>query len=92
MKTKEFMKKWAKGIKQITPFQQARITYFNSYIMLFGILAGIIVTLLVWETVWWLSIILIAAFINTVIVQLGNYQKYKLLKSLETNYKEVENE
>lgn len=86
---KEFFRRWKKGISQMTSFQQARIIYFNSYIMLFGILAGFVFSLFNIKQLWWLSVILFAAFINTIIVQIGNYQRYKLLKSLFTNEKEV---
>lgn len=88
---KEFMQRWKKGVTEMSPFQQARIIYFNTYIMLFGILAGFFVTLLNPKGFWWLSIILIAAFINTCIVQVGNYQKYKTLKSIFTCKKEEKN-
>jgi len=88
----EFFSRWKRGISGITPFQAARVTYFNTYIMLFGILMGLGVSIAFYETMWWIGIILAAAFVNVVIVQLGNYQKYQLLKGLETNEKEVENE
>jgi len=82
---RDFFKKWKKGIMDITPFQQARIVYWNTYIMILGIKLGIFVS---YRTeVWWLFIILIAALVNTLVVQLGNYQKYILLKRLESNLK-----
>lgn len=81
--SKEFLHKWKKGIQSITPLQQASIVYKNSWVMIIGILAGIIFTLFNLKQLWWLTIILAAAFVNTLIVQLGNWQKYKMLKSLE---------
>jgi len=89
---KEFMARWKQGILKITPHQQSKITYKNTYIMLFGVLAGFVSTLFFLKTLWWLSIILLAAFVNTIILQIGNYQKYQLLKSIETMKREVENE
>lgn len=88
--TKQYFKRWGEGIKNITPYQQSKVMYQNTYIMLFGILAGVIFTFFNFGNLWWLSIILIAAFVNTVIVQLGNWQKYLLLKTLEASIKEVE--
>jgi hypothetical protein len=76
----EFFKRWGEGIRNITPFQSARITYFNTWIMVLGIILGLIFT---FDKVWWLFIILIAALVNTLIVQAGNYQKYKLLKGIK---------
>lgn len=86
---KEFGKRWKQGIVAISPFQQARMTYFNTFIILFGVLAGLVVTLFNLENLWWLSVILVGALGNTVIIQIGNYQKYKLLKMLSHKYKEV---
>ena len=90
---KEFFHRWGQGIRNITPYQQSKITYQNTYIMLFGIFMGVFFTLFRFKELWWLTIILIAAFVNTSIVQLGNYQKYQTLKRFETIIKEVkENE
>lgn len=78
-----FLNKWMQGIRDITPFQQARITYFNTYIMVFGILAGVIISFIGWEKLWWLGVILLAALFNTIIIQVSNYQKYHALKKIE---------
>ncbi len=80
---KEFMSRFKDGVVNITPYQQARIVYKNSYLMLFGVLAGLIFTLFSFKNLWWLSIILFSAFINTVVVQIGNYQKYIAFKNIE---------
>lgn len=79
---KSFFQRWKNGITSITAYQQARITYWNTYIMIIGIISGIIVTFFFLETIWWLTIILFSALINTVVVQLGNYQKYITLRRL----------
>jgi len=98
MKPKEFFREWKKGIRQITPYQQSRIIFQNTWLMLFGILIGFVFTLFNFSNFWWLSIILFSAFINTIVVQIGNYQKYKTLKDMHDNFfqikknKEVANE
>jgi|TARA_R100000093_G_scaffold70867_2_gene45029 membrane glycosyltransferase len=80
---KEFGERWKKGIEGITPLQQTRTSINSTWIMLVGIVAGLIITLIAIKTLWWLSIILTGALFNTVVVQIGNYQKYFILKRLE---------
>ena len=81
------MSKWKQGIVSITPFQMARITYWNTYIMIIGIKLGILFSYL--GKVWWLLVVLTAALINTAVVQIGNYQKYVMLKQIERGLKNV---
>lgn len=81
MKEKSFLAKWKDGILAITPFQQARITYFNTYIIFIGLIVGM--TYARKYELYWLLIILIGAFFNTAMQQLGNYQKYITYKRLE---------
>lgn len=76
------IKRWIEGVRAITPYQRARIIYFNTYIMVIGILAGLVVTLFFLKTAWWLTIILLAALINTFVVQIGNYQNYATLREI----------
>jgi len=80
---KEFMQRWKKGIAEMTPLQQSRIIYHNTWLMLFGILAGAFFSLFNLRDLWWLTIILVAAFVNTVVVQIGNYQKYTIHRRIE---------
>jgi len=88
---KEFFARWKRGIEEITPVQQSSVMYKNTFIMLIGILLGIIFTLFNLKNLWWLTIILSSAFVNTLVVQIGNFQKYQLLKRMFANNKEVEN-
>ena len=80
---KEFGVRWKKGIVDMTQLQQANIIYHNTWLMLFGIAAGAFFTFYNLKQLWWLTIILIAAFFNTSVVQLGNYQKCRMLKNVE---------
>lgn len=79
---KEFFARWKKGIEGITPVQQAKVSYQSTYIIIIGILAGLLASLFNIRAMWWLAIILTGALINTVILQIGNYQKYVTLKRL----------
>lgn len=72
---KEFMVRWKLGIEGITPLQQVKGQLNSTYIMLIGIACGFVISLFGFKNLWWLSIILGAAFFNTLISALGLFQK-----------------
>lgn len=84
---KEFFRRWREGIEGITPLQQASATYKNTWIMIIGLFLGFLYSVWQIKNLWWLSIILAAALMNTLIMQIGNYQKYKALKRMEEAFK-----
>jgi len=61
----------------------------STYIMLIGILCGFVITLFNLKNLWWLSIILGAAFFNTGVSALGLWQKKIALGNIENMFKEV---
>ena len=93
---KEFFKRWGKGIEGITPYQQTKMLFISNVIMFIGIFCGLIVSLFLFSSLWWLTIVLLGGVINILINMLATWQKLVLLKtiedSLKENYKEVENE
>ena len=80
----EFMSRWKEGIEGITPLQQTNTQLWGSTIMIIGILAGIIVSIVAFNNLWWVMIILIGALINSLIQFLGVLQKRIALKRIET--------
>ena len=72
---KEYFSRWKDGINKVTPLQQIKLQINSTYIMLIGILGGIIISIIGVKTLWWLLIILSAAFINTSVQLIGLYQK-----------------
>lgn len=80
---KEFFSRWKQGIEGITPLQQAKMAYKSTWIILVGIVAGIIVSFFTMKQLWWLLVILVGALLNTITVQIGNYQKMKIMERLE---------
>ena len=86
LEPKEFFKRWKEGIEGITPLQQSKSIYMNHWIMIIGLLCGLYICLINLTNLWWLAIILAAGFINALIIQIGNYQKYILLKRMEVKY------
>lgn len=80
---KEFGQRWKKGVEGITPLAQVRSQLTFTWITLSGILCGIIVSAWNLTSLWWLGIILIAAFGNTIVGFIGIYQKYKQLLRIQ---------
>ena len=72
---KEFFERWKLGILQVTELQKINTQIKSTWIMIIGIIMGIVICIINIKTVWWLLIILIAALINTSIQQLSLYQK-----------------
>ena len=79
----EFGKRWKQGIEGITPMQNVKSQIFFTCMILFGLIGGIFVSILAWKTLWWLSIILIAAYGNTYFSAIALYQKYIQLKRIK---------
>lgn len=82
--SKEFLAKWKKGIQAITPLQQASINFKNHWIIIFGIICGLVISLFHFKNYWWASIILVGALINSVVQQIGNYQKLIDIRRMES--------
>ena len=80
---KGFMDKWKKGIEQVTPLQQTNAQITFTKITLVGIFCGFVAGIIAWRNLWWLCIILGAAFGNTYMGLLALKQKKKLLEQFE---------
>ena len=82
MNTKEFFKRWKRGIMSITPIQMIRteiIGYIGSIIGL--LLSGII--LIFFAESWYLTITIFFIIIIQFIGLIGKYQQFNTLKTLE---------
>ena len=80
---KEYGARWKKGIEGVTPLQQLKVQMQSTWIMLVGIVAGIVICLIAIKSYWWLLLILVGALGNTSVQQLGLWQKVKIFKQLE---------
>ena len=58
--------------------------------MLIGILCGFVICLFAIESLWWLAIILGAAFFNTGVSAIGLWQRKDALSKFEKIFKEEE--
>lgn len=79
----EFMERWKTGMEGVTQVQQLGMQIWSLRIMLIGILCGFVIALIGYKNLWWLAIILFAAFFNTVIQYLGVWQKKRIFEKLE---------
>ena len=77
---KEFMVRFKSGLEGVTMLQKVALQIWSTIIMLIGILCGIVITLFVFKTAWWLTIILCAALFNTLIQLLSLWQQKRILK------------
>lgn len=85
---KEFFRKWKEGMQKITPFQQTKIILFGNVLVVIGIIIGLITTFLI--QVWWLFIILCGSFFLTGMGFLAALQKYWVLKKINEEIEEIE--
>lgn len=79
---KEFFARWKSGIEGITPYQQTKMQLHSMYIIIIGIICGIVICLFAFKTLWWLFIILVGALFNSIVQLLGTWQKLQVLKKV----------
>lgn len=87
---KEFMKRWAKGIEGITPVQQTRTMILGTWLIITGIVWGLVVVAM--SGTWWMFIILIGSLPITIMQMVGLYQKYAKQKTVEKTMSRIEKE
>jgi len=78
-----FWSKWKKGIEMISPLQSLEAQQKSNYVMLFGLVAGMIVMLWKLKDFWWIELILGASLFNQSFTMLGIWQRIKIIKKLE---------
>lgn len=78
--TKEFFVRWKQGIENVTPLQQTKISLFGIFLIVVGIIIGIITT--VFTKTWWLTIILTGSLFLTSMNLIGQLQKLFSLNKL----------
>ena len=89
---KQFFHRWKEGIDGITALQQTNSQIQATLIMTVGVLCGLVISIINWKNVWWLTIVLTGALFNTLIQLLGLLQKRNILKRFEINTMEVQDD
>lgn len=85
---KEFTERWKKGVEGITPLQKIKTQVGGTKIMLIGLIAGLVISIIGWKNLWWVAIILVGALFNTGVQFLGLIQQRKLLENLKNQFME----
>lgn len=80
----EFRQRFSEGVQGITPLQQKKSQLFFTWLVILGLICGIVVSIYSWKTLWWLAIVLIAGLGNTCVGLIGAYQQYKILKNMDS--------
>lgn len=87
---KEFLTRWKEGIKQATltmPINKQNNSQIRfTWLMLIGFIAGFVISIINYKSLWWVAIVLFAAIGNTLIQIIALYQKRKAME----NFKDFE--
>ena len=81
---KDFINRWKKGIEGVTPLQQVKMQVNSTWLMIVGLLCGIVMSIIGIRTLWWLLIILVAGLFNTLVQLIGVWQKKRALENIQT--------
>ena len=81
---KEFFHRWKIGMESITPLQQTKMQINSTWIIIIGLIAGIVISAMNIKTLWWLLLILVGGLGNTAVQQMGLLQKKQILMRFES--------
>lgn len=84
---KEFFQRWKQGINGITAVQQSSAVQWGHYILIIGIIWGLIYSFI--QGFYWLSVIMIGTLIINIFGLIGVIQKHTFLKQMENAAKEM---
>ncbi len=83
---KEFIQRWKEGINKaainVSPMKQVNSQIKFTWIIVVGLVAGIIISITRAKTLWWVGVILFGALGNTVIQLIAFHQKKKMLEPM----------
>ena len=80
---KEFMRRFKQGVETSSPLDQTKAQLVFTRMTLIGIALGFMVSVYNGKSLWWLAIILGAAFGNTYIQFIATKQKMKQLQQVQ---------
>jgi uncharacterized membrane protein HdeD (DUF308 family) len=83
MTEETFLQRWKKGIAMINPLQQLQAQQKGNWVMVVGLVAGMIVMLWKLKEYWWIELILGASLFNQAITMIAIQQKINMLKKFE---------
>ena len=71
-------------MESITPLQQTKMQINSTWIIIIGLIAGIVISAMNIKTLWWLLLILVGGLGNTAVQQMGLLQKKQILMRFES--------
>jgi len=86
----EYIARWKKGIEGITPAQSIQTQIGGTRIILIGLCLGLVMSLVGFKSLWWVSIILCGAIVNTSIQYLGLVKQRNVYRDIEQRFKDPE--
>lgn len=87
----QFISRWKSGIEGLTPAQKMKTQVNGTRLILIGIFLGFVMSLIAWRVMWWVAIILLGAFINTILQYVGQIEQLKILQGIDREF-EVKDE
>lgn len=75
--------RFKEGLAMITPLESAQATQKGNWVMLIGLLCGIVVLFFKLSSYWWVELILFGGLFNQVVTMIGLQQKINMLKKME---------
>jgi len=85
----EFFSRWGKGIQQITPLQKMKYQLRGTFLIMVGLICGLVISLMAYETLWWVAIILTGALFVNGISYLSMRQQKVMLDKINKMQQEV---
>jgi membrane glycosyltransferase len=74
----------------VTPLQRLEVTQRSNWIMLFGLVAGMVVMSWKLKDFWWIEFILIASLFNQAVTMIGIHQQINAFRKVEEVINETE--
>ena len=82
----EFMSRWKQGIQQISPAQKMGHQLRGTFLILVGLICGLVITLRNYKTLWWVAIVLVGALMVNGISYLSMRQQKVMLDKINKQY------
>lgn len=79
---KVFMQRFKEGCENLTPEQTVKIQFRGTLITMLGIVCGLVISVMGYKDLWWLSLILLGALFNTWVQFVGQNAQRKHFKKL----------
>jgi hypothetical protein len=85
----EFFSRWGEGIKQITPQQKMKYQLRGTFTILIGLICGLVISIMAYDRLWWVAIILIGALMVNGTSFLSLLQQKRMLDSISKSMEKL---